>query len=1037
MIDRILAFSAYQRLLIVIAAVFLIGFGAVALRSLPIDAVPDVTNNQVQINTRAAGLAPSEVEQRITTPVEIAVAGLPDVVETRSISQPGLSQVTVVFDDSVSIYFARQLLLERLASIGSSLPAGVETPAMSPISTGLGEIYQYDLESETVSPTELRTLQEFLVKPQLRSVPGVAEVNTYGGFEKQYQIEIDTQKMLARDVTLRQITEAVERGNSNAGGGIIIQGARQLIVRGVGAVRGVDDLAMIVVDQSHQAPVYLRDVAAIREGTAPRTSGAAHNGHETVLGVVMMLKGANSRTVARAVDAKIDSIRSELPKGVRIATVYDRTELVDKTIHTVQSNLIEGGVLVIGVLLLLLGNVRGALIVACLIPMSMLFAVIGMREFGISANLLSLGAIDFGLIVDGGVVLVENTIRRLAQERERVGRTLTRAEVVKNVLASAREVGAPLTFGIGIIILVYLPIMTLTGVEGKTFRPMAYTVSLALAGALLLTLTLIPALCALGLSRDTKEKENKLMHWFERRYAPVLRWALARKGVVATAGGAFFLGCASLFPLLGSEFTPTLDEGAIAISAVRMPGVTVDQSVLMVRGMQRTLVSFPEVSGVFDRSGTPEIASDPMPPSLSDTVVTLKERSEWRPGMTREKLVAEMSDRLDKESPGMGYSFSQPIKFRTDELVSGVKADVALKIYGDNLDELHKIGNRLTNMLQTIPGAEDVALQQGEGLPTLEITVDRERAARYGVSVGDVQDVIETAIGGRELGQVAEGDRRFDIIAKLPEAQRGDLAAIRALPVSAPGGQRIPLSELAEIAVREAPAQISREQGQRLAIVQANVRGRDLGSFITEAQSRAARDVPLPAGYRIEWGGQFETLQSARARLAVVVPLTLGAIFLLLYLSFQSVRQAAIVFSGVPLAVTGGILALLGRGLPFSISAGIGFIALFGVAVLNGLVLVSAINKLRTDGRDLPEAVQEGAQTRLRPVLMTALVASLGFVPMAISTGMGAEVQRPLATVVIGGIVSSTLLTLVVLPALYALLEKEGAVKETEMEEVR
>ena len=1026
MIDRILGFSLRQRLLVVIGALLLMAGGLWAFGQLPIDAVPDVTNNQVQINTRTPGLAPAEVEKLVTYPVEVAMGGVPFVTGTRSISQPGLSQVTVVFDDNVSIYFARQLLLERLATVGGSLPPNVGTPTMSPISTGLGEIYQYTLDSDTVSPTDLKTLQEFLVKPQLRTVPGVAEVNTYGGYDKQFQIEIDPKRMLSRDVTLRQLEEAVSRNNANAGGGFIIQGPQQLLVRGIGVARNTKDLGNIVVDAERGTPIFLRDVADVKEGKGLRQSAALHNGRETVLGVAMMLKGANSRTVALAVDDKIRLLRTELPPGVRITTVYNRTELVDKTIGTVEKNLLEGGLLVIAVLLLLLGNLRGALIVACLIPLSLMVAIIGMQQFGISANLLSLGAIDFGLIVDGGVVLVENTVRRLAEARQHEARTLSRAQVTHTVLQSAREVGAPLTFGVAIIIMVYLPIMTLTGVEGKMFRPMAYTVALALGGALILSLTLIPALCALGLSRDTHEKENPFMRGAERLYTPVLAWALGHRGVVVTVSILLFAGCTALFPLLGSEFTPTLDEGAIAINAARVPGVSVAQSVKMLTPMEQTIKAFPEVKDVYDRLGTAEVANDPMPPSYGDTIITLNDRDTWPKGVTKDSLVASMQDRLDKDVPGMNYSFSQPIKGRTDELVSGVKADVALKVFGEDMNTLNGLGVRLQDALRKVPGAQDVTMQQtADGLPTVEITVDRDEVARYGISVADVLDVIESCVGGRTLGQVAEGDRRFDIVVKLPEAQRNDLDAIRGLQVSAPDGGRVPLSSLAEIAVRDSPAQINREQGQRFVVVQANVRGRDLGSFIADAQAQATRQVPLPSGYHLEWGGQFQNLQSARARLLIVVPLSLALIFLLLFMTFGSLRQAAIIFTGVPLAVTGGILALLGRGLPFSISAGVGFIALFGVAVLNGVVLVSAINKLRDGGDDVLTAVREGARTRLRPVLMTALVASLGFIPMALSTGVGAEVQRPLATVVIGGIVSSTLLTLVVLPTLYAWFEKE------------
>ncbi|MES2465580.1 MAG: CusA/CzcA family heavy metal efflux RND transporter [Armatimonadota bacterium] len=1027
MIQRIIDFALRQRLLVLIGAALLATFGIVAFQRLPIDALPDVTNNQVQINTNAPGMAPAEVEKLVTFPIEVALGGLPDVQQVRSISQYGLSQVTVVFNDATNVYFARQIVSERLSGVREGLPAQAGTPELAPVSTGLGEIYQYTLDSEKRTPTELRTLQDFAVKPQLRTVPGVAEVNSQGGFENQFQVEIDPQRLLSRGVTLREVVEAVENNNANAGGGYIIKGAEQFLVRGVGVVRNAEDIASIVVSAEHGVPIHIRDVATVTEGGNRLRQGAAtHNGRETVLGVAMMLKGANSRTVAQAVDARVDQVRKSLPPDVKLATVYNRTELVDKTIGTVERNLVEGGILVIVVLLVLLGNIRGALIVAAVIPFAMLFAIIGMERFGISANLLSLGAIDFGLIVDGAVVLVENAVRRLAEAREHAGRTLTRAEVAESVLRSAREVGTPITFGVAIIIIVYLPIMTLTGIEGKMFRPMAYTVALALAGALLLSLTLVPALCALLLSRNTREKDNLLLRTAERMYRPALEWSLRNRVAVAVGGAAFFLACAALFPRLGSEFIPRLDEGAIAIQPIRPAGVSVDYSVKMVAAAERVVKSFPEVQDAFTRIGSAEVATDPMPPSVGDMIVTLKERREWRRGLTKEKLVTEMQERLLREVPGQGYAFSQPIQLRTDELVSGVKADIAVKVFGDDLNTLAELGDRVAAALRRVPGAEDVSVEQATGLPTLEITIDRAAAARHGINVADVQGVIETLIGGRAVGQVVEGDRRFEIVVKLPEAQRNNIAAIRELRVSAPDGGSIPLESLVRIEVRPSPAQISREEGGRRVVVQANVRERDLGGFVADAQKAVDEQVKLPEGYRVSWGGQFENLQSARARLLVVVPIALALIFLLLFLSFGSAKQAAMIFTGVPLAVTGGILALFLRQMPFSISAGVGFIALFGVAVLNGVVLVSAINGLRRDGLTVLEAVRQGSHSRLRPVLMTALVASLGFVPMALSMGVGAEVQRPLATVVIGGIVSSTLLTLLVLPTLYAWFERDG-----------
>jgi len=1033
MIARILEFSVQQRLLILILAALLAVGGIWAFQRLPIDALPDVTNNQVQINTAAPGLAPAEVERLVTFPIEVALGGLPDVQEVRSRSQFGLSQVTVVFADAVNTYFARQLVLEKLTTARENLPAGMGAPEMAPISTGLGEIYQYTLDSDRRSPTELRTLQDWLVKPQLRTTPGVAEVNSQGGYEKQYQIEIDPQKLLARDVTLRQVIEAVEKNNANAGGGYIVKGPEQWTVRGIGVVKSAEDIGNIVVDAAHGTPIHVHDIAEVREGPGMRQGAATHNGKETVLGIAMMLKGENSRSVSLAVAERIRQVRRQLPLDVRLNTVYDRTELVEKTLGTVQRNLIEGGALVVAVLLLLLGNLRGAMIVAAAIPLSMLFALIGMQKFGISANLLSLGAIDFGLIVDGSVVLVENAVRRLGEAREQAGRTLSRAEVRQTVVEAAREVGAPLTFGVAIILLVYLPLQALTGIEGKMFRPMAYTVALALLGALLLSLTVIPVLCTLCLSGNTREKDNRLMRLAERLYRPTLDSALRRRAVVIGGSVLLCVLCALLFPRLGSEFVPRLEEGAIAIQLTRLPGVSVDYSVRMVAAAEQVVKTFPEVKDAFTRIGSAEVATDPMPPHIGDMIVTLKDRRDWRRGLTKERLIAEMAARLEKEVPGQGYAFSQPIQLRTDELISGVKADVAVKVFGEELETLDALGGRVASALRRIPGAEDVTLEQTSGLPTLEITLDRAAAARYGINAADVMDVVQTYIGGRAVGQVIEGDRRFDIVLKLPEAQRSDLAAISELRVAAPDGARIPMAQLAQVTVRPAPAQVSREHGRRRVVIQANVRGRDLGSFVAEAQAQMAKQVALPTGYYLEWGGQFENLQSARARLLVVVPLALALIFGLLFLAFGSLRQAGLIFTGIPLAVTGGILALWLRGLPFSISAGVGFIALSGVAVLNGVVLVAAINALRQKGRRALDAVREGARMRLRPVLMTALVASLGFVPMALSTGVGAEVQRPLATVVIGGILSSTLLTLIVLPTLYARFERNG-MEETDQE---
>lgn len=1030
MIARIMEFSLTQRLLVLVGAAALIVWGVIAFIQLPIDALPDVTNNQVQINTESPGLAPVEVEKRVTFPVEVALGGMPNVVEVRSLSQYGLSQVTVVFKDTTNIYFARQLISERLGAVRGELPPTVSTPELAPVSTGLGEIYQYTLDSDKRNTTELRTIQDFVVKPALRTVPGVAEINSQGGFENQFQIEVDPKRLLSRGVSVRGVVEAVEEGNANAGGGYIVKGAEQLLVRGVGVVTSRDDLLDTVITAERGTPILLRDVATVTEtGNMLRRGAATHNGKETVLGIVMMLKGANTRTVAQAVDDRAKEIQKTLPPDVRLTPVYNRTELVDKTIHTVQKNLLEGGILVILVLLLLLGNLRGAIIAALVIPLAMLFAIIGMERFGISANLLSLGAIDFGLIVDGAVIMVENCVRRFAEAREHKGSKLTDAERRETIAAACREVRQATQFGEMIILVTYLPILTLTGIEGKMFQPMAFTVVLALTGALILSLTVVPALCSLLLSGDTREKPNFLITGAERVYRPALGFSLRFPAVIIGVSVLLFVLCAFLFSRLGSEFVPELDEGAIAIQPIRPAGVSVDYSVKMVAAAERVVTSFPEVKDAYTRIGSAELATDPMPPSFGDMVVTLKERSQWRRGMTKAKLIEEMQSRLLREVPGQGYAFSQPIKLRTDELISGVKADLAVKIFGDDLDTLARLGGEVQTALQAVPGAKDVSTEQTTGLPTLEITVNRAVAARYGVRIADVQAVIEALIGGRTVGQVISDNRRFAIVVKLPEQFRNDIAAIRELPIATPDDGTIPLDTIAQVAVKSSPAQVSREGGSRRVVVQGNVRGRDLGGFVSDAQKTVAAKVTLPIGYRIEWGGQFENLQRAQTRLYIVVPLALALIFLLLFFTFGSAKQAAMIFSGVPLAVTGGVLALWGRGLPFSVSAGVGFIALCGVAVLNGVVMLSAINRKRADGFSLMDAVQTGSLERLRPVLMTALVASLGFVPMAISVEAGAEVQRPLATVVIGGILSSTILTLLILPTLYAVSEK-WSVKE-------
>lgn len=1025
MLDRILHFSLTQRFLVIIGVILLVGVGVIAVQNLTLDAVPDITTNQVVVNTPTPGMAPAETEKLVTFPIETVMGGIPGVEEVRSLSQYGLSQVTVTFSDATDIYFARQLVNERLGAVRGQLPDSVAAPQMGPVSTGLGEIYQYAVESKTRSLMELRTLQDWTIAPQLRSVPGVAEVNTSGGYEKQYAVRLDPQRMLAHNVSLRQVMDAVTQNNANAGGGYIERNGEQTIIRSLGLVTSAKDLADVVVDAQNGTPIFVKDVADVVISTPQRTGTSTRDGKEAVLGVALMLKGANGRTVSDSVDQRIKTIRQQLPPDVTVTTLYNRADLVNRTVHTVVKSLSEGGALIILVLLLLLGNVRAALIVAVLIPLSMLLAATGMNRFGISGNLLSLGAIDFGLIVDGGVFMVENIVRRLAEEREHLGRTLTRREVQHMVWEAAREVATPVTFSVLIITVVYLPILALEGTEGKMFQPMAYTVVFALLGALILTLTLTPALCSMFLSGDTREKHNPIMAFFDRVYRPVLNFSLRARLPIVAGAVAILVGAGLLFGRLGSEFIPQLDEGSFDVHAVRLRTVGVAESTQLIVATEKAIKMVPEVTTVFSRIGTQEVATDPMPVSTGDTYVMLKPRDQWRPGMTRDKLIKDIQARLDAV-PGQSYGFSQPIQDRFSELVGGVKADVGIKVFGDDLNALRQKANEIAAVISRVPGAEDVQVEQVDDVPILQIRIDRQAIARVGVNVADVQDWVQTALGGQPVGQVIEGDKRFDITVRLPESVRADVDAVKALPIATPGGGSVPLSSLASIQTAAAPAQISREHGQRRVVVQLNVRGVDLGTFVPQAQAAVARKVKLPEGYYLEWGGQFENLQRAKARLMLVVPVALLLIFVLLFSTFGSIKQSLLIFSGVPLAVTGGILGLWLRGLPFSISAGVGFIALSGVAVLNGVVMVSAINTLRKQGRTIDQAVREGAQTRLRPILMTALVAALGFIPMALNTDVGAEVQRPLATVVIGGIASATLLTLIVLPILYTWFERES-----------
>lgn len=1025
MLERVLEFSLKQRFLVIIATALVVVLGLVSWQQLTLDAVPDITTNQVAINTETGGMSPEEVEKLVTFPIETSMGGIPGVEQVRSLSQYGLSQVIVTFKDEVDTYFARNLVNERLNSVKESLPSGIEAPQMGPVSTGLGDIYMYALESEKRSPMELRSLQDWTIAPQLRTVPGVAEVNSADGSVKQYQVVVEPRALLARGIAVDEVVTALQKNNQNAGGGVLERNGERVLIRSVGLATTIADIEKIVVKTESGIPVLVRDVAKVQLGIPVLTGISTKDGKEAMTITVMMLKGANGRTVANAVDAKVKEIKSQLPEDVTLTTVYNRSDLVGESVHTVEKSLLEGGVLVIVVLLLLLGNFRGALIVALAIPLSMLFAIIGMNRFGISGNLMSLGAIDFGLIVDGAVVMIENAVRRLAEAREHKGSKLDRHEVRHSVWESCREVAKPTAFAVTIITVVYLPILALEGTEGKMFKPLAFTVVFALIGALILTMTLIPVLASMFLSGDTKEGRNPVMEFFSRVYAPVLRFALKRRAVVVGGAVTILLLAGLLFSRLGSEFIPQLDEGSLVIQPVRVRTVDAEQTVRLVTAFEKKVLEVPEVTTVFSRSGTPEVATDPMPLSLTDSFIMLKPRDKWRAGMTKEKLIEELTEKVN-QVPGQGYNFSQPIQMRFSELVSGVKADIGIKVFGEDLSELKAKADEIAAAVRGIPGAQDVEVEQVDEVPVLQIDIDRDAISRVGVSIDDIQEMIKVALGGEPVGQIIEGDKRFALTVKLPDSIRNDVEAIKSILIETPEGGGVPLSSLAHIDDAPAPAQISREMGKRRVVVQMNVRGSDIGTFVTAAQKAIKEKVKLKEGYYITWGGQFENLQKASARLMLVVPLALSLIFLLLFSTFGSLKQAILIFTGVPLAITGGIVGLFLRGMPFSITAGVGFIALSGVAVLNGVVMVSAINRLRDDGKlGVIDAVREGATQRLRPVLMTALVAALGFIPMALNTGIGAEVQRPLATVVIGGIASATLLTLVVLPALYTWFESD------------
>jgi heavy metal efflux system protein len=1063
MIDWILAASIRQRWLVMIAALGLIALGVWSFLRLPIDAVPDITNVQVQINTTAKGYSPLEVEQRITFPIETAMGGLPRLQNTRSLSRYGLSQVTVVFHDGTDIYFARQLVNERIQQVKDQLPAGVET-AMGPISTGLGEIYMYSVEvrkdarkptAEPFTLTDLRTIQDWIIKPQLRTVPGVVEVNTIGGYEKQFHVLPDPARLMAYKLSFRDVMSALAANNANVGAGYIERNGEQYLVRTPGQVSTIEDIQQIVIGSHNGIPVRITDIAEVRQGRELRTGAVTLDGEETVLGTAMLLIGENSRDVAQKVAAKLKEIGKSLPDGVIIRTLYDRTHLVEATIATVEKNLFEGAVLVVIILFLFLGNIRAALITALVIPLSMLFAFTGMVQHKVSANLMSLGAIDFGIIIDGVVVIVENCMRVIAGEQHRRGRLLAPTERFCALLRGAHEVVNPSLFGMLIIAIVYLPILTLTGVEGKMFTPMAITVLMCLFGAAICAITFVPAALAILITGRVAEQENMCMRAARRAYVPLLDASIHWRGAMVGLALALVVVSAMAALRMGREFIPSLDEGDVAIQALRVPGTSLTQSVEMQRALEKRLRELPEVKEVFARVGTAEVATDPMPPSIADGYVMLKPRAEWPDPAKPKSEVVEAIEKAAEDVPGSNYEISQPIQLRFNELISGVRSDVGVKIFGDDLSTLLQMAMQVQNVLQGVRGAADVKTEQVAGLPVLTVQLNRAALSRYGISVADIQAIVEIAIGGKSAGQVFEGDRRFELIVRLPEHLRTDVEALRNLPVplSSPEAQSnpvrtalgvsplaqmryVPLSALAQIEIAPGPNQISREDGKRRIVVSANVRDRDLGTFVADAQQQIAEKIRLPAGYWIGWGGQFEQLASASQRLTIVVPIALLLIFLLLFMSLGSAADAALVFSGVPLALTGGIAALMLRDIPLSISAGVGFITLSGVAVLNGLIIIAEIQRLRGQGTPVVDAVRSGVLTRLRAVLMTSLVAPLGFVPMAIATGPGAEVQRPLATVVIGGIVSSTILTLLVLPALYVLLRRETKTIEAQADTV-
>lgn len=1084
MLEKVLKFSIEHRYLVLMAVVAVAFIGLFSLQRLPIDAVPDITPNQVQVNTEFPGFSPIDIEKQITFPLENALAGIPGLTYTRSLSRNGFSQVIAIFRDDVSIYFARQQVNERLVEARRNLPSGAE-PKMGAITTGLGEVYVWTVgyehadgkganikdgfagwqsDGSYLTPegqglvtslqqtAYLRTVEDWIIRPQLKGLEGVADVDAIGGHVKKYHVQPDPMKLFSYGLTFQDLIEAIKRNNISSGSGYIEHQGEAYVVRADARISDETQIADIVISTRLGTPIHIHDVATVEIGKELRTGSAGFNGKEAVIGTAWMLIGANSRTVAASVTEKLDKINQNLPPDIRAKPVLSRTKLVDATIATVRVNLTEGAILVIVVLFILLGNIRAAIITALAVPLSMLMAFTGMVQLHVSGNLMSLGAIDFGLIVDGAVIIVENCLRRLGEKQHDLGRVLDLPERLHEVQAASKEMIQPSVFGQAIIITVYIPILFLTGIEGKMFHPMAITVILALVSAFVISLTVVPAMVAVFISGRVKEDKNILMKMAERAYEPTLKFALRHRRLVVTGGIVFFLLSLLVFGRLGQEFIPTLDEKDICVQPMRIPSTSLSQSTEMQLKVEKALLRFPEVALVYSKTGTAEMASDPMPPNVSDTFVILKPQEQWpNPSEPKNSLIERIETVLEN-IPGAKYEFTQPIQMRFNELIAGVRSDVAIKVYGDKFEEMGKTAQSIARVVEKISGAADVKVEQTVGLPAIDIDIDRSAISRYGLSVADVQEVAAIGVGGREAGLVFEGDRRFDIVVRLSESLRNDVSALENLPVPLPPqGESeqypkldstdnvtnkavrrnfIPLKEVAKVRVTEGVNQVSRENSKRRIVVQANVRGRDLGSFVAEAQQRINEQVKIPPGQWLDWGGQFENLLAAKKRLSIVVPLSLLLIFLLLFSAFNSVKDALLVFTGIPLGLTGGILSLWLRGMPFSITAAVGFIALAGVAVLNGLVMVTLINQLCKDGAPTYDAIVEGSLRRLRPVLMTALVASLGFVPMAISTGTGAEVQRPLATVVIGGLISSTALTLLVLPALYRIFQRDNDLKE-------